>query len=226
LLLAPTSLLANLYHFTDQNAAAAEQAQKALSLARITDKPLYQALNLQILSLSQFFAYQSLDAEKLLEESIAIAQKHQGHNYVVQGYTYLGVISTEHKEFLEAAKQFEQALESIKLVSDAKQKAYLEFTVKGYYARSQALAKNIDQAITLYNTAIARAQEAGVQQYLALSQLHYGLAICLAAKGDKVASAKITGKAEVLEEEAYKRCEIINTGLSFSIMRKTPKRCY
>jgi hypothetical protein len=225
LLLGPTSLLANLYHFTDQNAAAAEQAQQTLSLARTTNQPLHQAFSLQILGLSQFFAYKSSNVEKLLEESIAIARKHQGYDYLVQGYTYLGVIKTERKQFKEATKQFEQALASIKFVSDTRQKAYLEFTVKGYYARSQALANNTDQAIKLYNTAIIRAQESGVQQYLALSQLHYGLAACLTSQGSKVEADKTIGKAELLEQEAHKRCEITNTALSFSIMRKVPKRC-
>jgi tetratricopeptide (TPR) repeat protein len=225
LLLGPSSMLANLYHFTDQNAAAAEQAQKTLSLARTTDQPLHQALSLQILGLSQFFAYQAPNVEKLLEESIAIAQKHQGYDYVVQGYTYLGVVKTERKQFKEAKQYFRQALEKSQTGNSTQHLAYLQAGIKGYFARCEALSNNPQEAVNLYLDAINLANQGGVQQYLALSQFHQGLSDCYKILGNLEESARAGGKAEILEEEAHKRCEIYNTGLGFALSRKPTKPC-
>jgi hypothetical protein len=224
LLLEPTLLLANLYHFTDQNAEAAEQAQKAFSLARTIDHP-HQALSLQILSLSQFFAHQSLNPEKLLEKSITLAQRYQDNNYLVQGYTYLGVVKTERKQFKEAKQYFRQALEKSQTGNSTQRLAYLQAGIKGYLARCEALSNNPQEAVNLYLDAISLAAQAGVQQYLALSQFHQGLSDCYKILGNTEQAAKALGKAEVLEEEAHKRCEANNTALSFALSRKPIKLC-
>jgi tetratricopeptide (TPR) repeat protein len=226
LLLGPTITLANIYHFTDQNAAAAAKARHCLDLARQENRPLYEAMSLQVLAISELFAYDSSQSEDYLKQSIAIAlaEKTNGQSYVVQGYTYLGILHTEHQNFDAADQAFKKALEIVASSNNGR-RHYLEYTVAGYYARAQALAGKMADAATLYQTAIDRANEVGVQQSLALSQLNRGLSDCYRATGDEVAAADALLKAETLEQKAAQQCEVTNTAMSFAPKRLAAKRC-
>jgi tetratricopeptide (TPR) repeat protein len=225
LLTSPLLLLANIYHFTDQNATAAEQARQCLQLAQTTNQPLAQALSLQIIAISELFAYDSSESEDLVKQSIAIAQQHEGYEYVLQGFNYLGIINTERGQYQVAKKYFERALAEANNVPNSRQRAILQFTVQGYYARSQALAGNINKAVTLYVSSIQLAQQLDLRQRLALSQLNYGLGECLKIQGNGWKSEKALLRAKTLEEQAHKDCEINNTFMSFSIKRKAARRC-
>jgi tetratricopeptide (TPR) repeat protein len=225
LLLSPTLLLANIYHVMDDNESAAEQARNSLSLAIENKSVPHQIVSMQTLALSVATTNKSSAADRLLVQSIDLAQQNKDFYRVVYGYTYLGILKTERRQFSEASSWFKKALETINLNNDQQSQTYLQHIVNGYYARSQALAGNRTKAINLYRIAIAAAKQAGVQQYLALSQLHYGLAECLQAEGKLLDAEHNLAKSEVLEEEAHKRCELNNTILSFALKRRQSKRC-
>jgi tetratricopeptide (TPR) repeat protein len=225
LLLGPVINLANIYHVTDQNVAAAEQAQKCLALALQAKNLSYQVASLQSLAINGFLAHQAILSEQLLEQSISLAQQQNDFYTMAHGYAYLGIIKTELHKFDLATEQFNKALGLVSLLDTLPKRAYLEFVINGYYARSQALAGNTKAAIKLYQVAITKAQIAGVRQYLALSQLNYGLAQCLRAQNQTIEAEKTLVKAELFEEEAYKRCEAANLAMSFALVRQMVRRC-
>jgi oligoendopeptidase F len=97
--------------------------------------------------------------------------------------------------------------------------------VNGYYGRSQALAGNYQAAISFYQLATRKANLAGIQQHLALSQMRQGLAECYRAQGNQVMAEKEIAVANEEENEALKFCEINNTALSFAVIRKAARRC-
>jgi tetratricopeptide (TPR) repeat protein len=225
LLLGPVITLANIYHVTDQNVAAAEQAQRCLTLAQQTKNLPYQVASLQSLAINGFFAHQAILAEPLLEQSIGLAQQQNDFYTMAHGYAYLGIIKTELHKFDLATEQFKKALSLISFIEAPQKRAYLELVINGYYARSQALAGNTKLAIGLYQSAIAKINTAGVRQYLALSQLNYGLAQCLRAQNQTIEAEKTLVKAELFEEEAYKHCETANLAMSFALVRQVVRRC-
>jgi tetratricopeptide (TPR) repeat protein len=225
LFLAPEITLANIYHVTDQNAKAALEARVCLKFALETNNITYQIASLQTAAISEFLAYRSTSAEASLQKSILLAEQQKDFYNASYGYIYLGVIKTEQRQFAQADRWFDQALTIIGNVDSLQRQFYLEFVVNGYYARSKALAGKIIQATNLYHLAINRARQAGVKQYLTLSQLHHGLAQCLSAQGQIKESERETAKAELLEEEALHNCESSNTALSFALNRKVTKLC-
>jgi tetratricopeptide (TPR) repeat protein len=225
LLLGPAIGLVNIYHVTNRNAEAAKQARYTLETAKLANNLSYQAASLQMLGISELFAYQSPQAETFVEQSIKLAITTNNVNYLAQGYVYLGIIKTERKQFKEAAQWFQKGLSVVSTVSNRKSKALLESIVKGYYARSQALANNYTFALKLYQDAIVTGGEAGVEQYLVLSQLQKGVMACFSALGNEIEAAKALAKAEVFENEAYKRCELGNTFMGFAPVRTEAKPC-
>jgi hypothetical protein len=225
LLLAPTLLLTNIYEVTDQSAAATTQAQRCLNLAKATNRPDYQVRSLHALAINSYLAYKAAYAESLLLESITLAKQQNDDFMVAYGHTYLAIVKTKKKDFKAARAGFEQALKIANSINPPQQQNYLQFVIKGYYARCQALAANSKEAINLYQLAIQHANTAGVRQYLALSQLHYGLAQCFRAQGDTLQTERALAKAEVLEQEATKRCEVANIALSFAPIPKKIKSC-
>jgi hypothetical protein len=225
LLLAPTLLLTNIYEVTDQSAAATTQAQRCLNLAKATNRRDYQLRSLHALAINSYLAYKAPYAESLLLESITLAQQQKDDFMIAYGHIYLAIVKTKKKDFKAAKAGFEQALKIATSINQPQQQNYLQFVVKGYYARCQALALNSKEAITLYQMAIQHANAAGVRQYLALSQLHYGLAQCFRAQGDTLQTERALAKAELLEQEATKRCEVANTALSFALIPKNIKPC-
>jgi tetratricopeptide (TPR) repeat protein len=225
LLLGPVITLAGIYHVTDQNAAAAEQARQCLALSQVTKQPLYEAMSLQLLAISELFAYDAPQAEELIRQSIIIAEKNQGDDYIVQGFSHLGIIKTEHGQYQEAKALFEKALVAANKVENTLKKSILRFTVQGYYARSQSLAGNFKQAATFYQQAILAAEQLGIQQRLVLSQLNQGLSDCLQSQGNSKEAEISRLKAALYEEQAHNNCELNNTFMSFAPKRKSAKRC-
>jgi tetratricopeptide (TPR) repeat protein len=221
----PEITLANIYHVTDQNAAAAVHARRSLTLAQKLKSPVHEAVSLRILAISEFFAYKSQEAEKLLAKSIEIAQEKLTSDQVVQSYIYLGVIFTENGNFTNAKRQFEQALLSTSGIDNAQRKAYFMASINGYYARSQFLAGDSKKAIVLYTLAIEQAERAGIKQKLALSQLNEGLAESYLAQGNKTQSVETAKLAVALATEALTVCEINNTALGFAVNRRAVKPC-
>jgi hypothetical protein len=225
LLLGPVLTLANIYHITDQNAAAAAQAQKCLKLAQQTQNLPYQIASLQSLAINSFLAHQSIPSEELLEQSITLAQQQKDFYTMAHGYAYLGIIKTERSQFDVAKQHFHKALDLVGSISDFQRRDYLGFVINGYYARSQALAGNTKLAIALYQLAITKLNAAGVRQYLSLSQLNYGLSQCLRAQNRTLEAEKTLVKAELFSDEAYKRCELGNLAMSFALVRQVVRRC-
>jgi tetratricopeptide (TPR) repeat protein len=225
LLLQPTFTLSTIYYVTDQNAAAATQAANCLALAQQCHDLFYQSASLQMLAISQFVANRSPQSEEMLRQSLQLALACKNSDYVLQGYTYLGFVKTERKQYLEAAKWFDKALEFTRQEAEPQKRVYLAFTVEGYYARLQALAGNLPSAIRLYQRAIEHANKAKVVQHLALSQLYRGLGTCYAQQKQQLNAERAFAKSEVLEEEAYKRCETNNTAMSFALERQAARRC-
>jgi tetratricopeptide (TPR) repeat protein len=225
LLLGPQITLAGIYHVTDQNAEAANYAKQCLSLARTVNDPFYEVVSLQTLGISSFLIDHSSKAETIIKESLKLASQVQAYDRVIYGYIYLGVIQTESKKLPQAITYFDQALATLVSVNDNQRRTYLESTINGYYARTQAVAGNTVKATQLYNAAISQAIAAGVQQRLSLSQMRQGLAECYRVQGNFLAANKEVAIATELEKEATEFCETGNTILSFAITRKVAKRC-
>jgi tetratricopeptide (TPR) repeat protein len=225
LVIRPEIALANIYHSTDQNAVAAIHARRGLKLAQQVNDTANEVIVLRIVAISEFFAYKSTEAEKLIEKSIEIAQLKLTLEQTIQGYIYLGVISTEKGNFIKAEEHFEKALTVTLGISDLQRREYFTAIANGYYARSQFLAGNSKKSRALYTLAIQQANRAGIKQKLALSQLNQGLADSYLVQGNKVQSAETAKLAAKLADEALKSCEANNTALSFAVNRRTVERC-
>jgi tetratricopeptide (TPR) repeat protein len=225
LLLGPVINLTNIYHVTDQNAEAAKQAKYCLDLARETQNIPYQIASLQMLGISKFFAYRSLDSAELVKLSIVLAENQKNYEHVVQGYIYMGVILTESRSFAEANIWFSQAITKVATIKSPQRKIYLSSTINGHQARCKTLSGQYSEALKLYNSSIIQARQAGVKQYLALSQLQRGLSKCYLKLGESKEAEKAEAKAEVFELEAQERCETGNTAMSFAPVQKVAKRC-
>ncbi len=87
------------------------------------------------------------------------------------------------------------------------------------------MAGNYGKGFKLYALALEQAQVANVQQSLALSQLHTGLAKCLQAQGNRKDSEAEIAIAQKLEQQAHAKCERGNTLLSFAPIRKPAPGC-
>jgi tetratricopeptide (TPR) repeat protein len=218
LLLAPIFTLANLYHVTNNNQAAMIEANKCLELSLKIDNPTYQAASMQMVAISKFFVDRSNanEAVQLLEQSIAFAERGTNVETVAQNYVYLGLISTEQKQLTRAITFFEKALAVVPSITDAQLRVYTESTVKGFFARTQALSGNSREAVELYTAALESAQKAGVRQYLALSQLNQGLGESYQALGDQRKADKAFYSAELYEKEAQFLRQSNNKLLSFA----------
>jgi tetratricopeptide (TPR) repeat protein len=225
LLLGPVMNLAGIYHIIDQNEEAVAKANACLSLATQTNNTDFKIISLQLLAISQFLAYKAPNAEKLIIQSITLAQQQRSNDRIVQAYIYLGVINTHKRQFAKATNWFEQALITLNTVSDTQTKAYLGCAISGYYARCQTLARKFKEASTLYNIAINQAHQIGVKQYLAISQFQQGLAECYQNLGNQYETQKAQIKADAFREEAERYCQIANTALSFAPEPTPAKQC-
>jgi tetratricopeptide (TPR) repeat protein len=225
LLLAPVLTLATVSHVTNDNHTALLRANECLELSFKANNLAYQAASMQMLAISKFFLEPSADVEavQLLEQSIALAERSGNFEAVAQNYVYLGVISTEKSQLAKANIFFEKALSVVPNIADSQSQVYTEATIKGHFARTQALGGNAREAVELYTAALEAAQKAGVRQYLALSQLNQGLGESYQALGDQRKADKAFYSAELYEKEALFLRQSSNKLLSFAPIHFTKR---
>jgi tetratricopeptide (TPR) repeat protein len=221
----PLLLTTKLYHALDQNTAAAQSARACWEILQHTENSPPKISCLQYLALSEFLAYQSEESEEMLQQSRAIAEKIGRSDYVIQSLRFSGIIKTEKGDTDTASRFFEEALAITNNIKDANLQKYLKGGVIAHYARSQAVANANEEAIKLYQQAIALSSQLKDVSAIVLSQLHQGLGECYSRENNETLASASFEKAKGYEEQAHNTCHFENTAMSVALVRKRIRTC-
>ncbi|MEW6735718.1 MAG: hypothetical protein AB1489_30785 [Acidobacteriota bacterium] len=209
-------LLVSIYRVVDDNAKAFNLGHALLLSSRTNHFPV-SIQNLQNLGLSVLkLGYPAL-SEYYLNLGIDIATEKQQPIHLALTYSYLAYVRSELRKFAEADQAFTLAFDGLQKMTDEIFKARIGFAILGSKAKLELLRDNFKGAQDFYQQALEAGVISNHKEKIALSEMYYGLSICLYKQGYTKEAARERKNAQQLFNEARQNLQERNHNLTFVI---------
>lgn len=208
--------LATSYMLENRDDHSFEIAYNAIQPAfKTNDKTRLMVLS-QVMGISAFNLKYLKLGEAYTNNFIKLAKSAENPYTLAIANSYMGIMRAEQNDSEGAERFFQQALTTADSIPDKTAQAQAEFYVNGYFARAQMLSGDSMQAAVLYNRALELSKAANIQESMALSQIHQGLAESYLAQGDTKRAKAEMEMATALDTQARTRFERSNNFLSLA----------